>query len=134
MNPDNSKKNPRNNLRKFLIASVVVVVGVLIAFSILKYSRGVIGLPFGGRVISAIPCTCDAGNFLLTLSPPSDNQYTYRIGTQKYLNYNLPTPGIWALGLYEPGSVCMIYVGKGCSSVGAPIGLITPVVGSSLAF
>lgn len=124
-----------SRFKKILIGGVIILIIIFGGiFFTLKYTRGIIGLPFGGKVITAIPCTCDAGNFLLTISPPVGGQFTYRIGTQAYLNYNLPMPGIWALGMYEPGSVCMMYVGKGCSPFGSPIGWITPVVGTSLAF
>ena len=121
-------------MKKILLSGLILLVAVVIAFSIIKYSRGLVGLPFGGKVITAVPCTCDTGNFLVTLSPPLGGQFTYRIGTQGFLNYNLPMPGVWALGLYEPGSVCMVYVGKGCASFGAPTGWITPTVGTSLLF
>lgn len=121
-------------LKKIALLAAVVLVVFGGFFSIWKYSRGVAGVPFGGRVLAAIPCTC-SGNLLMTVSPPMGGQFVYFPGTQAYMNYNLGlSTGMWALGLYTPGGVCLQFVGKGCVPFGAPIGTISPTVGTSLAF
>lgn len=111
----------------------MVVVG---SFSVLKYVKGAGGLPFGGKVVVSFPCVCSA-NYLLTVSAPMGGQFVYYAGTQGFLNYNLPSPGVWALGLYEPGGVCLVPGVYYCATpvvVGFPLGTITPVVGTSIAF
>ena len=113
-----------------ILIFAIVVAG---AYSFFKSAKGVLGLPFGGKVMTAIPCTC-SGNFLLTVSPPKGGQFVYYLGTQAYLSYNLPSTGVWALGLYTPGGICMMYAGVGCSPFGAPIGTVTQTVGTSVAF
>jgi len=120
--------------KRILTASIILLVAVVGAYSILSYTKGVVGLPFGGRVLTSVPCTC-SGNFLLTVSPPVGGQFVYFPGTQAYSSYNLgPTSGMWALGLYTPGGACLMFVGKGCVPFGVPTGTITPTVGTSLVF
>ncbi|MEK7390919.1 MAG: hypothetical protein AAB635_02160 [Patescibacteria group bacterium] len=120
--------------KKIIIFFLILAVIVVVAYSILKYTKGIGLLPFGGKVLTSIPCTC-SGNFLLTISPPVGGQFSYIPGSQAYLNYNLPSVGVWALGLYTPGTgICTIFVGKGCVPFGVPIGTITPTVGTSLVF
>ena len=119
-------------IKQFIYVSLVVVI-VVAAYSITQNIKGVGALPFGGKVVTSFPCPC-SGNFLLTVSPPVGGQFVYYMGTQAHLNYNLPTPGVWALGLYSPGGVCLVPVTFGCAPVGIPIGTILPTVGTSLTF
>lgn len=88
-------------------------------------------LNFGGMVTTSIFCTC-SGNFLLNITPPVGGQFLYQPGTQSFLNFNLPRAGVWALGLYTPGGVCLMWAGESCKPFGAPVGTISPVVGTSL--
>lgn len=98
--------------------------------------------PFGGFVTYSNPaiCDCPPGVFtqifiaLPSASPPISNIYLdYLNGSQAFLNYNMPEPDIAALGFYTPGTVsCYTYVGGACVPIPS-YGLITPVVGSSLA-
>lgn len=122
-------------LKKTLIFVSVLVVVVVAVYGVLKYTKSQSVFVFGGRVLSSVPCPC-SGNFLLTISGPAGGQFTYYPGTQAYANYNLGAQsGMWALGLYEPGGVCLVPSGKGCSPLpSAVVGTITPTVGSSLIF
>ncbi len=121
--------------KKFVISYLIItfmIAGGVFAF--FKYTRGLGAIPFGGMVATSFFCNC-SGNFLLTVTPPVGGQFVYYPGTQAYLNYNLGfSTGIWTMGLYSPGGVCMVYVGKGCSPFGVPLGTITPTVGSSIGF
>lgn len=120
--------------RNRILLILFVVVLVAISYFGWRYTRGQVGAIFGGVVVSSVPCPC-SGNFLLTISPPVGGQFVYYPGTQAYMSYNLgPTSGMWALGLYTPGGVCLVPAGKGCAPFGVPIGTITPTVGSSLVF
>jgi hypothetical protein len=121
-------------IKKFALFLAVLVVVAVGAYSVIRFTGGQAGVPFGGRVLNSIPCTC-SGNFLLTVSPPVGGQFVYFPGTQAFANFNLgPASGMWALGMYTPGGVCLQFVGKGCVPFGAPIGTISPMVGTSIAF
>lgn len=111
---------------------LALTLAVVLVFSAIFYRTQAAGLPFGGMVTVSIPCTCSTGMFLLTIGPPRGGQFVYQVGTQAYSNFNLPRVGVWTLGLYVPGGVCMIYAGKSCVATGLPLGTITSVVGTSL--
>ena len=85
---------------------------------------------FGGLVLWSFFCPC-SGNYLLYISPPVGGFYSFYPGSQGFLNYSLPGPGVWTLGLYNPGGVCLIPTTTGCTSFIHPQGTITPIVGSS---
>ena len=87
--------------------------------------------PFGGLSTIVFPCTCSM-NFLITIGPPKGGQFIYQPGVSRINRYGMVLrPGAWQLGLYTPGGVCMIYLGKGCSSYGKPKGTIF-MVGTSM--
>ncbi len=112
----------------FYLVLIVVLAGSFVFF---KRASGVGLLPFGGKVIVSFPCPC-SDNYLLTISGPVGGQFMYYPFTQLYESYNLgPAAGMWALGFYSPGGVCLVPSTFGCNNVGAPIGTITPTVGSS---
>ncbi len=118
-----------NKVRNILAA----LIGVALIISVYIYKTQASGLlPFGGLVAASIPCTCSTGMFLLTIGPPRGGQFIYQTGTQAFQNFNLPRPGVWALGLYSPVGVCLVYAGKSCVPFGLPIGTITSVTGTSL--
>lgn len=88
------------------------------------------GVPFGGPILYALPCTCSPV-YSLAIGPPSTASIlNYRIGTQAYLSKNLPAAR-FLLGFFTPGvQSCMIFVGLGCVFLPA-YGEIQPMVGSS---
>ena len=105
----------------------MLTVGIFYTYTIYAQSPFV----FGGIVQTSIFCTC-SGGFLLTLGPPTTKQLMWYPGTPQFANAQLPRPGVWTLGLYSPGGVCTMYVGKGCAPSGAPVGTIGPITGTSL--
>ncbi len=122
--------NLRHFFRKHLVAFGIIASALLIAGSIARVqAQGI--LMFGGFVTVSIPCTC-SGNFLLTILGPAGGQFTYHIGTPQFLFHQLPRTGVWTLGVYSPGGVCLMWAGKICVPTGIPIGTITPLVGTSL--
>lgn len=93
------------------------------------------GLPFGGPILYAFPCTCSTT--WLTLVGPTSNLLTsakildYQPGSQAFASYNLPFAP-YVLGNYVLSApTCYMYVGVSCSPVYTD-GLITPLVGSSI--
>lgn len=95
------------------------------------------GLPFGGFVTYAFPCTCTpwvTSIFVALPMPTATSNFVlnYVNGTQAFGWYTLPTPSVAALGSYAPGvQSCYLIVPKTCIPLPA-VGTITPEVGSSL--
>lgn len=89
------------------------------------------GIPFGGALLFAFPCSC-SDTWLLTLEPLPPTGVVlldYIEGSQAFLSYNIPFTN-WLLGEYIAGAgEC--FTGYFCSGIPAE-GLITPMVGSSL--
>lgn len=102
----------------------------------IKVSNAGMGLPFGGKVIMAIPCTCSPDVWYVILTPLSPTYATilsYISGTQLYSNY-VPVPHTTQnfLGFYEPGVPACWFVCSECCTLAPTWGMITPFVGSSI--
>lgn len=91
-----------------------------------------ISQPYGGIVLAAIPCTCSAGDFMITLGPPS-------AGTYLFSPTSLPTiypyglvivPGVHHVGFYRPFGFCKM-IATPCTVIPMTRGTITSV-GTSL--
>ncbi len=97
-----------------------------------------VGLPFGGylTIVDPIICNCPPGVthlfvFLPQPTPTSNLLLDYIDGSEGFLWYNLPVPGLATVGAYTPGLLtCFTYVGAACVPVPA-VGTIDPIVGSS---
>ena len=102
-----------------LIATIVIS-SFGIGFFTAKSRAVSVGLPFGGRELFWIPCTCSASIWIYYLAAqPSDfpgGPLTYApYMTQLFSFYNVETPGVWHLGQYLPGvQTCWMYDGFGC--------------------
>lgn len=111
-----------------------IIAAVVISFMFILGAIGLrvnaIGLPYGGFVTFSFYCSC-SNTWLLILGPPSAGQYVYDYTAILYPNYMIPLAGVWHLGLYRPGAICLVYVGKGCATFGAAGKTIT-LVGTSL--
>lgn len=86
-----------------------------------------VGLPFGGRVVFALPCTCSANLwvYFAPLSPspplPPTGALVYSpYLTRLYSYFAIGTPASWELGDYVPGvQACFQYVGTSCVPIPA---------------
>ncbi len=101
-------------------------------------AQATLGLPFGGFVASAFPCSCTpwvTSIFVALATPPtpySNFVLDYVDGTEAFGWYTLPTPTVATLGTYAPGvQSCYIVIPHACIPLPA-VGTITPEVGSSL--
>jgi hypothetical protein len=107
-----------------LIAVLVVTLVGTVALIVIEGRRAQASSPFGGMVTSVFYCNCSF-NYRLTISPPFDERIIsgtlmYQPGaTVVYEFYMIPVVGVWLLGLYGAPTACMIYVVKGCSSLGS---------------
>ena len=82
-------------------------------------------LPYGGRSVTAIPCTCMPGYWLITISqpgsrPPGVHTFMYGPSTQMRMNYNVFPPA-WQLGYAGSPVTCIFdFGGKvDCAPIGA---------------
>jgi len=116
---------------KKLLASIIIIV-LALSFGIFYISSGQSVNIFGGLVTFSMYCPCSQ-NFLITISGPVGGQFIFYPLTPQFSYNRLPSTGMWALGLYEPGGQCVIPACSGnCCPWGLPIGTITPIVGTSL--
>jgi len=119
----------KKTIQIFILLAVVTAV---ILFSLFFFSAEAQSpLIFGGFVTRVRYCNCSL-NFLVTISSPVGGQFIFRPGTPQYEFKRLPSPGIWTLGLYRPGGLCLEFSSHSCYSVGIPRGVITSTVGTSL--
>ena len=118
-------------MKKIIIITIIIILGVIgVVFGYYSFSSAQSPLIFGGVVLNSQYCSC-SGNFLLTLSAPTPGQWVWYPGTPQFANMQLPRMGVWSLGLYTPGGACLGPSGKGCAPIGAPIGTIGPITGTS---
>ena len=117
-----------------MFRSALITFGILIIITSLIFTGNIAYAQnpfiFGGFVVNSFFCAC-SGNFLITLSPPTPGQWVWYPGTPQFSNFQLPRAGIWTLGSYSPGGICLVPAGVGCSPFGAPIGTIGPLTGTS---
>ena len=90
---------------------------------------GVKTVPFGGRSLSMVPCTCTPGFFLVAVGPPRPGLFMYGPGTLLFSWYNIAPPA-WQLGKASVPLVCLVYTGGSCVPVGT--GLYVIMAGTSL--
>jgi len=86
-------------------------------------------IPFGGKITSVVPCLCSGGwNIiiydLVTMTPIS---LVFQMGFSRLnANYNIFTPGVWLVGTYTPGGICIYINTEGNCRPRPVIGTITP--------
>lgn len=115
---------------KKILVTFIFVSSFLFSPALLN-AQGPFGNYFGGQVIWNFFCNC-SGNWLVQIGPPTGMQFVYRQGTQAYDSRNMPFVGICAVGQFVPGGgQCLVATPGGCVPVGAPIGAITSMTGSS---
>jgi hypothetical protein len=87
-------------------------------------------IPFGGRSLFVVPCTCTPGFFLVGVGLPRPGAFMYGPNTLLYSQYNIFPPA-WQLGRALPTTIpCLVYTGSGCVPVG--VGFPVVQVGTSL--
>ncbi len=118
-------------MSKTKIMLMFVLVTIFMASFLVQAEKASAQVHFGGFVTASFFCPC-SGNFLLTISGPIGGQFIFQPGTPQFSHHQLPRANVWALGLYNPGGVCMVPATHGCNPAGAPIGTISPIVGTSL--
>jgi hypothetical protein len=88
-------------------------------------------LPFGGRVLATIPCTCSPGSALVTVGPPRGGLFMKVPVTRTYQYYKVLPPS-WVLGLASGYAACMQINPTGAGCIPAGGGPIMLKVGTSL--
>lgn len=113
---------------------------ILTDFNIIKTAEAGLGIPFGGRVVAAFPCTCTGGLvWELGFAPPLPPSYpvalSFAVESQLYLSHVPGHPGQSFVGFYEPGVQACWMVAPDPADPCFPLlddGFISPEVGSSL--
>jgi len=99
--------------RKFFINKIIIIPLVLVIFALsipFKAEAGP-GLPFGGQILSVIPCLCSA-NLLITMrpiGPLSPPQVIFGPSSILFPFYQLWRPGAYLLGNYGPPVPCVVF-------------------------
>lgn len=111
-----------------LLGTLVALVESMI---VPRHAVASLGAPFGGRLLTAVPCNGGVWNLFITPLPPLyPVLLSYVTGSELYLAHNIPVPlGIAIKGAYAP--VPMAYCWIGIYPFPSQ-GMITPQVGSSL--
>lgn len=125
-----NKKEISNTTPSALSKTFIVFMGLILSLIMLAPNPAQAVIPFGGKVNSSTYCTCSF-NFLLEIGPPVPATVMFSwFTTRQYPYYSLPRTGVWALGLYYPGGVCMMIAYPKCTRYGNPEGTIN-FVGTS---
>lgn len=95
----------------------------------LQVANGVNLVPYGGRSLGVVPCTCTPGFFLVLVGPPRPGLFMYGPGTFLFSFYNIFPPA-WQLGKASVPLTCLVYTGGACVPVG--IGLYVIMAGTSV--
>ena len=113
--------------KQYKIMQAVLLFGVtavLIFWPFQNNNAHALGLttPFGGRVLSIIPCTCQYTAWMLprvvVVGPPRSGAFLETIFTRLYKYFNV-SPGNWVLGIAANYDVaCMQTAGTGCAPSG----------------
>lgn len=93
--------------------------------------------PFGGLVVSEVPCTCTPAFTWQFFTPiyfsltPTIGALAVPVAPFMFANW-YSFPGSWLLGLYTPGAqACYVYVGISCVQLPV-LGMVESFTGSSL--
>ena len=89
------------NGRRFL--QIVFVMLLVISINLFFYKQS-FAAGFGGKIFGKITL-CSTG-FLLNIGPPVGGFFLLPFGAKLYAFY-LFNPGVWTLGTYNPGGVCV---------------------------
>ena len=116
-----------------IILSVMFVVSV--AFVSLPQQKVVAATPFGGMSTNVFYCTC-TGNIAvtindLTISPPVGEPLIFQPGSTRLYPYGqIYSSGVWTLGLWQSGGVCLYISGNDCDLY--PTAGTMSIVGTSM--
>jgi hypothetical protein len=95
----------------------------------LQTANGVSLVPYGGRSLAMVPCTCTPGFFLVAVGPPRPGLFMYGPGTLLFAWRNIAPPA-YQLGKASVPLPCLVYTGGACLPVGT--GLYVIMAGTSL--
>jgi len=103
--------------RKSFLILVAFILVIAASFSYFPVNKSSAVLPFGGQITGTFYCNCSA-NLLISVGPPVPGVFIYQPGGTALYSYGrVWSPGAFALGLYSPGGVCLVYVLVGCAPI-----------------
>ncbi|MCI5108684.1 MAG: peptidoglycan-binding protein [Candidatus Pacebacteria bacterium] len=84
---------------------------------------------FGGKIERSFYCACSR-NYYIEISDPKGGDFVWDPTSPQFREHQLPEVGVWTVGLYEPGGICIVYSGDDCR-VYRRTNNITEIVGTS---
>ncbi len=120
-------------MKKYFIATIILLsLSGLFTNHARAFSLGLNSLssPFGGKVLTMIPCTCTPGLFLITVGTPRGGTFIYSAYSSRPYQYFFPSIGRWVLGTASTDMTCMVGFGPYCISAGS--GKMITMFGTSL--
>lgn len=109
-------------MRKIRLSHYIVISTLILSALTTQDAQALTGLPkpFGGRVITNIPCTCAAGTMsLITIGTPTPMTLIWTVGSKPYPFY-YPSVGRHILGVASPTSAqCYVGAPPYCTTVGS---------------
>ncbi len=87
----------------FLLTGILILTGLFFAPQV---NAGT-GLPFGGRVVAKVQCTCSVGSQVTIQGGRFSGTYLDSGSAKSYSNYFI-SPGRYVLGAYAPGGACLV--------------------------
>jgi hypothetical protein len=124
-------QSPRRRRNVWLLASILVALILIISSVFVAKSLAGPGLPFGGMTTFVQRCTCSCGA-VVVVGPPRGGPLLYCPGISRVFEFfQIPRTGVWLLGNYAPGGICLIRRRSSCIPAPIqPIGTIL-IVGTS---
>jgi hypothetical protein len=108
-------------MRRICTYMVLVCLGF---FTMPQYTYAVVKpIAFGGQITAMTVCTC-SGNLLLYVKDVRGPVFPliYQPGATMLYKWYQPRSGVWGLGQFVGGGVCLVYAGTSCVTGGTPVG------------
>jgi len=125
---ENLKNELSNEILEIILKSNKTISGNFLFLSsilnklfFVNEAEAIVGIPFGGKIITVAPCTCPGSlGWVIIVGPPRPATIFVPIvflsSPFNYLWKQIIRPGVWTLGLYTvPSPPCLVFAGKaGC--------------------
>lgn len=98
-----------------LLCGAILISCAFWVFPVYAWVPGII--PFGGRSLAAVPCTC-SGCVLVTVGPPRPGTFMYCPTTSRLYKWYTLTPPAWQLGIATGFRICEELCPLGCCPIG----------------
>jgi hypothetical protein len=98
------------------LLSVLISLSALCVTFFPVSASAAVRIPFGGRAMLVIPCTCDDA-WIVAVGLPTPGAFVYRMGVTTLYSFYEPLEPAWQLGLAIPPGVCMMVAYPSCYDI-----------------